>query len=229
MAMGTGQRLESLENALKELAYAGRRTEMSIDRLSEELRGHSRRAELAREDAERAHEDAERVRVRDRAEAKEEHRRMNRKWGELANKWGTFTEDVVLPNFPRILVRYFGLSEDDLEQVMPRVRVRRARGDVKEFDLVAWSADTVFWNETKSRGTQSEFEPFLADDTIFRYFPHLENRALVRIASALYFNREVLSFLTLHGVYAMMLGDETMDLVNFRDITGREPPEDPAI
>ena len=35
--MSTRDRVDSLENALKELAYAGRRTEMSNDRLSERV------------------------------------------------------------------------------------------------------------------------------------------------------------------------------------------------
>ncbi len=93
MALGTGERLDTLDNALKELAYAGRRTEMSLDRLSEGMREY-------------------------RLEGHNERRDMNRKWGELANKMGTLVEAVVLPNFPHILHRYFGVT--DSERTLPR-------------------------------------------------------------------------------------------------------------
>lgn len=182
MAMSIEERLDSVEYALKELAYAGRRTEMSLDRLSVEMREF--KSEMA------AFKD----------EMRHDRKTMNRTWGDLANRWGTFTEDVVLPNFPHVLKRYFGVTE--IEMVLPRPRVKLGgskTGRMKEFDLVAWTAGSVFWTETKSHGTMSDFRDFLADDSFFHYFPALAGRTLIRIASALYFSPESVAALTRRG------------------------------
>ncbi len=53
-----------------------------------------------------------------RQEIDEERRRMARQWGELANKMGTFVEDIVFPNIPRLAKEYFGC--EDLEDIMVR-------------------------------------------------------------------------------------------------------------
>ena len=208
MAMSTNERVDTLENALKELAYAGRRTEMSIDRLSQEMRDF--KAEMAEfKDEMGAFKDENRL----------EYRRMNLQWGALANKMGTFVEDMVFPNFPGLLERYFSVTEvDDLlirrRKPHPAYRSRR-----REFDLIAWTAETVFWNETKSNPTVQNLASFVEDDTApFEYFPELAGKHLVKIASALSMSREVVDFLTAHRCYALMLGDETMDLVNFDQI-----------
>lgn len=223
MAMSIEERLDSVEYALKELAYAGRRTEMSLDRLAVEMREF--KSEMLAFKNEMLAFKSEMLAFKD--EMRADRAAMNRRWGALANKWGTFTEDVVLPNFPHVLERYFGSVR--FEAVLPRPRIDlpgSEHGEMKEFDLVAWTTDTIFWNETKSHGTVSEFKDFLADDSVFRYFPALEGRRLIRIASALYFSPEAVAELTQKGVYAMMLGDETMDIVNYSDITGAQLPAD---
>ena len=60
MAMSTRARLDALENALKELAYAGRRMEMSVEQLLQEMREF-------------------------KDSTRHESRRMNEQWGALAN------------------------------------------------------------------------------------------------------------------------------------------------
>ena len=56
------------------------------------------------------------------------------------------------------------------------------------------------------------------DESPFEYFPELAGKRLVKIASALSMSKEVVDYLTAHRCYALMLGDETMDLVNFHQI-----------
>ena len=214
--MSTGERVDSLENALKELAYAGRKTEMGLEELKEQTAESGRRLDrmlkgMAEQNAETAREN------------KRVFRESQKQWGDLANKMGSFVEDVVLPNFPRILKEYFAIEEIDIDDLYPRPKKRHPadRSRRKEFDLVAVTADTVFVNETKSDPTAREFRQFVHDDTsIFEYFPELKGRKLVKIASALYMAPEVVRYLTRHGCYAMMLGEETMELVNFKDIAG---------
>ena len=56
------------------------------------------------------------------------------------------------------------------------------------------------------------------DESPFEHFPELAGKRLVKIASALSMSKEVVDYLTAHRCYALMLGDETMDLVNFHQI-----------
>lgn len=58
------------------------------------------------------------------------------------------------------------------------------------------------------------------DESPFEHFPELAGKRLVKIASALSMSKEVVDYLTAHRCYALMLGDETMDLVNFHQIAG---------
>ena len=44
-------------------------------------------------------------------EVNEDRKRMNKMWGEFANKMGTLVEDIVAPNIPGIAKRYFGAEE----------------------------------------------------------------------------------------------------------------------
>ncbi|HUZ17137.1 MAG TPA: hypothetical protein VMV68_02045 [Spirochaetia bacterium] len=202
MAMSARERIDTLENALKELAYAGRRTEMSLDRLSQETGEFKGEMRAFKE------------------ENRRESRRMNLQWGALANKMGSFVEDMVLPSFPHILERYFGVTEVDDLLVRRRKPHPSDHSRRKEFDLIAWTADTVFVNETKSTPTIESFTEFVRDrESVFEYFPELSGRTLVKIASALTMPRELITYLTAHGCYAMMLGDETMDLVNVSDVS----------
>jgi hypothetical protein len=62
--------------------------------------------------------------------------KMNKQWGDLANKMGTMVEDLVFPSVPRIVAEKFKTKIEDL---MPR-RVRTlADGQTKEFDLIQTS------------------------------------------------------------------------------------------
>jgi len=155
-------------------------------------------------------------------ENRREARRMNEQWGTLANKMGTFVEDMVLPSFPHILERYFGISEVDDMLATRRKPHPADRSRRKEFDLIAWTHELVFWNETKSSATISHLQSFVEDDqSLFDYFPELSGKRLIKIASALSMPEEVIDYLTANSCYAMVLGDETMDLVNFAGIDER--------
>jgi hypothetical protein len=232
MAMSTRERVDTLENALKELAYAGRRTEMSLDRLSAEMRDFKEemsafKDEMATFKNEVSAFKNEMTTFKNEMSAfknenSREARRMHEQWGALANKMGTFVEDMVLPNFPHILERYFGVAEVDDMLVRRRKPHPLDPSRRKEFDLIAWTQELLFWNETKSSPTVAHLEAFVEDyESIFEYFPELSGRRLIKIASALSMPAEVVGYLSAHHCYAMVLGDETMDLVNFADIAAR--------
>ncbi len=81
-------------------------------------------------------------------------RDMNRRWGELANKMGTVTEDIVAPGFPLLIERHFGLSLDDISC---RRKVKDKSGNRWEFDLVARSGNIAFIVDVKSDYNRVEY------------------------------------------------------------------------
>jgi len=81
-------------------------------------------------------------------------RDMNRRWGELANKMGTVTEDIVAPGFPFLIERHFVLSLDDISC---RRKVKDKSGNRWEFDLVARSGNIAFIVDVKSDYNKIEY------------------------------------------------------------------------
>lgn len=226
--MSTNERVDTLENALKKLAYAARRTEMSLDRLSEETRAFQAEMGTFKAESQAFHAEMSAFK-KEMKLAREEHRRdfrdAQRKWGELANKMGTLVEDMVVPSFPGVLRRYFGVEEVEDPLVH---RVKRHPGDrsqEKEFDIIVWTADTVFVNETKSAPRDDSFDPFIEGrESVFEYFPELAGKKLVKIAAALSLTPRLIRHLSAGGCYAMMLGDEMMHLVNFEEVAKSRGP-----
>ena len=103
---------------------------------------------------------------------------MKQQRGALANKMGTFVEDMLVGR---------------------RKRHRGDRDRIKEFDLLAWTADTLFRNETKSKATVERFREFIEDESVFEYFPELAGRRLAKIGSALSTPHDVSAYLTRQG------------------------------
>ena len=74
-------------------------------------------------------------------------RQMNIKWGEIAKKFGSITEDLVAPGIPRIVKEVFGLEVVDL---MIRRKKKLADGRTKEYDAIAVAGEYVFVDSTRS-------------------------------------------------------------------------------
>jgi hypothetical protein len=233
------QRVSVIEQDLKELAYAQRKTEMSLQNLSEEMREFKDemaafKGEMSEfkdemsefkdemrefKDEMREFKDEMREFKDEMREIKDETRadrkQMNREWGNLANKMGTIVEDIILPGFPGILKKYFGI-EPDLVLVRARKRNPNDRSRMREFDILATSDTHLFVNETKSRPSVDSAKAF-ADSyrDVLTFFPEYAGRTVVPIYSALSLPEEVVAALSSSGCYAVALGEEHLELLNF--------------
>jgi hypothetical protein len=152
-------------------------------------------------------------------EMEKEVKRMNKQWGELANKMGTVVEDIVAPNIPRIAKEYFKCG--DLEDFMVRRKVRnkKERSRSREFDVVAVCDDKVIINETKSTPRLdyiNDFIEVLRD--IHDYFPEYKGKKIIPIFVSLYITEDVVNFLSKNNIYAMGMRDDTMDILNFSEL-----------
>lgn len=181
------QEVDTQREYMKELSYQAMRTEMSLARLSEEMREF-------------------------KDENRRERQRMNKQWGDLANRLGTLVEDIVAPNLPRVAAELFSCPVADLFGV--RV-VRRFGGETREYDALLICPEVVLVNETTSRLTDAHVEGVLERlAEIPRVFPEYADRRAVGILASLYPDASVVRRATRRGVLVMGMGDETMQVLN---------------
>ena len=163
------------------------RTDESLGRLERmiELReqegAREREAAMARTDEslgrlERMIELREQEGAREREAAARERREMNKRWGELANKWGTVVEDIVAPSTRRLAREVFDCGR----QRYFATRVSRSRSDdparEREFDALYVGTRAVLLNETKSSPRSNDarrFARFVESGEFALYYPCL--------------------------------------------------------
>ena len=205
------ERVERLESLLGQFIVntdvALRRLETSLEAFKDEMR--------AFKDEMRAFKDEMRA-FKD--EVNEDRKRINKMWGELANKMGTLVEDIVAPNIGGIARRYFGCEKLDFFAI--RIMKRDVKGDkVREFDVIAVWDDKVIINETKSTPRMDYINEFIEVlKEITDYFPEYKDKEIIPIFSSLYLPDRVIEYLTKNKIYAMAMKDDTMDLLNFEEI-----------
>lgn len=211
----TAEKLTALEEALMKLAYAQFNTEVELQTLSKEMRSFKdemRAFGSARRDPKDEGKswdcrDEERHMIRD----------MNVQWGEIANKLGTIVEDIIYPNIARLAVKHFGARE--LEFIGARIKRRHAQrpGELREFDVIAVWEGTLLLVEAKA-GLRPEyfrqFADFVREQRVFEYFTEYCGRRVIPVFAALNIPPSDVAFLTRERIYALGMGEETMELPN---------------
>jgi len=152
-----------------------------------------------------------------RQHAEQDHRELNKKWGELANRLGTVAEDIVAPNLPRIARERFGCPDEPDDFMVRRwVRHKVDNSKRREFDVIVVYPEKVLINETKSTPRINYIDDFIAVMAdIYGYFPEYQGKTIIPIFAGLSVPDNLLRYLTKHKIYALGMGDETMELLNF--------------
>jgi hypothetical protein len=149
-----------------------------------------------------------------KAEMRASKRELDKKWGDLANKMGTIIEDILAPNVRRLAVEHFGFPVIELFAL--RV-TRRQQGNEGEFDTLVVGPDTVILGEAKSTPSVEYADEFAAKlKVFFDYFPEYRGRRLVAVFGSWAIPDVVVERLTAHRIYAMRMGEDTMELANAR-------------
>ena len=147
----TEKRMSRLERALENFITSVRDSQM---RTESELREFKEEMRVFKDE------------MRDyKEENKQQLREMNIKWGEMARKLGTITEDLVAPSIPRIIKEEYGLEVADL---MVRRKKRLMDGRSKEYDAIAVAGGYVYVDETKSTLDSEDVKDFIEDIQGFR-------------------------------------------------------------
>lgn len=148
-------------------------------------------------------------------------KRINKQWGELANKMGTIVEDIVAPNIKGIAEKYFDCREIEDFMVRRYKRNTKDRTKRREFDVIAVCNDKIIFDETKATIRPEyidDFINFIKNEEFFDYFPEYKGKKIIPIFSSLYLQDDVVDILTRAGIYAMAMKDDTMDLLNFEQV-----------
>ncbi|MFZ0789546.1 MAG: hypothetical protein WAM94_07980 [Chromatiaceae bacterium] len=191
--------VDTLREYMKELSYQAMRTDMAVARLSEEMREF-------------------------KDENRRERQRMNKQWGDLANRLGTLVEDIVAPNLPRVAAELFSCVLPDLFAV--RV-VRRFGGETREYDALVACPSVVLINETKSRLLDTHVDSILDElAELPRVYPEYADRRVVGILASLYPDQGLVRLATRKGVLVMGMGDETMQILNPDAVQGAPSARD---
>ena len=226
--------MSTLQEQITELSYRADRLEVLFERfvrsIDQTIREMKTEGARAREAADRAREEDRRAADRARAEDRKE---WNRRWGELANKMGTVVQDIVAPSLQRI-------ARDELncgEEQSFSVSVSRYRSDDRhyrrEFDALYVGTRGVLLNETKSTAHSeyaTRFVQFLKSGQFALYFPEYRDLTLVPVFSSLRLPDDLIPFLTKNGIYAVSMGEETMQVLNREAVAARKrnTPATPA-
>jgi len=139
-------------------------------------------------------------------------RELDKKWGDLANKMGTIIEDILAPNLRRVATEHFHFPV--VEDFMIR-RSRRHDGQETEFDTLVVGPTAVILGEAKSSPLLEHAEAFAAKTQVFfDFFPEYRGRRLIPVFGSWAIADPVVDRLTALGIYAMRMGEDTMELAN---------------
>lgn len=153
-------------------------------------------------------------------EMRQSKRDLDKKWGDLANKMGTLIEDILAPNLRRLATEYFGFSEI-LETLLRWNRKKPNQpSSWQEFDAVFVGPESVIVGEAKSSVNLEAADRFAEKLRLWPDFaPHLSHLRVIPVMGCWSIPQEAVDRLTAHGIYAMCMGDDTMDIVNGDHIT----------
>ena len=149
-------------------------------------------------------------------EMQREVKRINKQWGELANKMGTIVEDIVFPAVRPVVKKYFNCNPSVL---MMNVE-KRVNGINAEFDVIAVCDDAAFVIEVKSTARVEHIGQVKDKVELFKkLFPEYSNRKVVPILASLKIGEDVLNKLTKEKIYGMAYREwEYMDILNFEEL-----------
>lgn len=154
-------------------------------------------------------------------EGREARKEMNKKWGEVTNKLGTFAEDFVAPNIPRIATDFFKFPSIDIFNRRQDRRNPNDASQVFEFDVfaVCHAEKKILLTDVKFTVRMIYLERVQQTAESFRLaFPEYADYQLIVVFASMAIAPDKVKYLTKMGVYALALGNDNMDLLNFENL-----------
>ncbi len=132
---------------------------------------------------------------------------------------GTLVEDIVAPNIEGLALNYFGCKT--ISTFAPRIKKnnRKDNSRLQEFDCIVICDNFIIVNNTKSTPTVEDINKFIELlKEIFDFFPEAEGKKVIPIFASLYIPKEIVTYLTRKKIYALAMGNDTMDLLNGEEL-----------
>ena len=217
------EKVSFLEEIVQKVAYSQLETNMSLNRLANEMRDFKDEMRDFKDEMHDFKDEMSGFKT-EMSEYKEWSKKqiitMSRQWGDLANKLGTVVEDIVAPNIPRIAKQYFGCEEVDYIAVRVKKRSTTERSRHREFDAIAVCEGLFILNETKSSPEIRDIDKlveFVQSGELFDYFPEYKGYRICPVFSSLYLEDSFVAYLSRKRVYALTMKEDTMEIVNYGD------------
>ena len=218
-----GETDRSIANMKTETDRTIAKTKAETDRSIAEMRAETDRS-IAEMKAETDRSIAKRHAETDRliAEMKEESRKHNIEMAQIANRIGRFAEDFVNPNIPRVAREVFGIAQFEFEGQRVKRWQATDPGRSREFDCVIAGGKLLLISECKLTARAKDVDDFAASlEDIFDYFTEYRGYTLAPIYASLALSPDLVRRLTRVKIYAMALGERTMELLNLEQVRAR--------
>ncbi len=204
------QRVDSLESILGQFIV---HTDVALRRLENEMKEFKDEMKVFKDEMKVFKDEM----VAFREETKEENRRKNREWSNLAKKMGTIVEDLIAPALRPVIVKYFKCEVKMEGQRM----FKRKSGEDYEVDAIAACEDKVFMVEVKSTPKVSDVDDIeMKSKRFFEFFPEYGEKRLIVIFGSITFPENVIHYASSKGIYVMAWREwEYMDILNFNEIS----------
>ncbi len=183
-----------------------------------------RRADEAREQDRRSFEEyvrrADEAREQDRQEARQQRRELARQLGDISHRLGTIVEDMIAPSLRRMAQVEFDIGDEEFFALRAR-KYSPVTNQRREFDAIVVGTKAILLNDTKGYARPeyvTESVNFLKSGEFFEYFPEYAGKPLIPVFSSLYIPEEIVSYLTRQGIYAVAMGEETMQVLNLEEV-----------
>ena len=140
---------------------------------------------------------------------------INRKWGELANRLGTITEDIFAPGIP-YLVQRLGYQ---LKKRMLDVEFKKD-GLYNQYDAIVEAEgeggeEVVFVAEVKSQLKANHFDEFKRKlENLFFYEPGYREKRVIPVMAAFRVPEDLIKLGNKRGVLLVRMGGEYLEPLN---------------
>ncbi|MBT9145850.1 MAG: hypothetical protein DDT42_01727 [candidate division WS2 bacterium] len=196
------ERIETLESILGQFIV---HTDVALRRLENEMKAFKDEMKAFKDEM-KAFKD----------ETREENKKRNREWSNLAKKMGTLVEDLIAPALRPVLSKHF-----KCEVTMEGQRMfRRKSGEDYEIDAIAACDNKVFMIEVRSTPRFDDVKEIAEKkDRFFDFFPEHKGKELIVIFGSITFPDNVSQHASRSGVYVMGWREwEYMDILNFDEV-----------
>lgn len=205
------QRVGTLEETL---ARYMARTDELLERMDRNIERMDRNIERLDRNLERLDRSYE--------EMRRESREHTLHWAQIAERVGRFAEDIVAPNIPRMAREIFGITETQFAAQRIEKRHATDASRFREFDQVLAGQGKVILVETKATARLKSIEDFAEVIKEFvEFFPEYRNFTLLPIYASMALSSDFVRRLSRLRIYAMALGDRTMELLNLAEVSAK--------